>query len=315
MATVVVDHNGTADTLRCLRSLESPGIAAHRVIVVDNGSSPSPLPEIEARHPDVVTRRSEDNLGFAGGGNLGIAAARDLGAAYVFLLNNDATIDPRTLPLLVEHLEADERVGAVGPAVLYDSADDRVWSAGDRLRPWVGLIEHPFLGRPAGELPPDPFDAMLLSGCALLIRASVFDRVGMLPEEYFLYGEDVDFCLRARAAGWSLRVVPSARVRHRVSASVAADSPRQHYYLERNHLRLFRRHLRPWHWPGAIACILARAFGREAISALRHGKPFRATMSAIGRGVFDGFAGRSGPAPDAIAKSGRSRAQAESASR
>ena len=200
VTTVVVNWNGLDDTRRCLESLQRLDYPEFSVVLVDNGSTERMPVEL----PGVELIRSDHNRGFAGGANLGIGRALEGNAAYVWLLNNDTEVEPRTLSALVATAEADPRVGVVG-GVLPDA-----WGGGS-IDPWTGVSKPATSSR-------DRLD--YITGACMLIRSAVFDEVGLLDDSYFFYYEDADFCVRARAAGWRLAVAPDARLGHRGSASV-----------------------------------------------------------------------------------------------
>jgi len=211
VAVVVVNWNGWPDTLACLRSLaalEPPGCA--HTIVVDNGSADDSVERIAAEFPGVDVVRSADNLGFAGGANLGIRRALKLGVDFVWLLNNDATVEPDTLRALLAEAD-DRRVGIVGGVLVDPEEPDRVlaWGGG-----FVGPLGTTTALDGPGRLPD------YVEGSSMLVRTALLERVGLFDEAFFFYYEDADLCRRAREAGWRIAVAPSARVAHAVGASV-----------------------------------------------------------------------------------------------
>src|SRR5690606_29247051 len=133
-----------------------------------------------------------------------------------------------------------------------------------------------------------------VSGCAMLVRREVFDAVGLLDEPYFYGFEDLEFCLRARAAGFATAVVPGAVVSHRGQASMGAGSPQRLYFAVRNHLRLARR-VGPQTWPVRTARAAAILGWTMAFAVVRSGVPVVSGLRAIARGVRDHRAGRYGP--------------------
>ena len=213
VAVVVVNWNGWRDTLACLRSLAAlePGCA--HTIVVDNGSTDDSVERIAAEFPGVDVVRSADNLGFAGGANLGIRRALKLGVDFVWLLNNDATVEPDTLRALLAEAD-DRRVGIVGGVLVDPEEPDRVlaWGGG-----FVGPLGTTTALDGPGRLPD------YVEGSSMLVRTALLERVGLFDEAFFFYYEDADLCRRAREAGWRIAVAPGARVAHAVGASVSRD--------------------------------------------------------------------------------------------
>jgi len=229
VGVVVLDFGRPDEAERAARSARASGPDV-RVLIVENGASGRGAGAREAGMPRLSLR---DNLGFAGGMNAGIAQLLAEGCDRVLLLNNDAVLEPGCLSLLVAALE-DPSVGAVGPLIL--RADDgRVESRGLRVDLRQGQVRLEGAGTAADEGAPASVDA--LSGAVLMTTATAFGRVGPLDPEYFFSFEDVDWCVRARRAGFELLVVPAARARHVGSLTIGRRSPGRLYFAARNHLR------------------------------------------------------------------------------
>jgi GT2 family glycosyltransferase len=211
VGVVVLNYRGADDTLRCLGSLAAAGID-EGVVVVDNASDDGSVEAIGEAFPTMTLVVNEDNLGFAAGCDRGIACCLEDGAEFVWVLNNDTTVEPATLPALLV-AAADPRAGAVG-AVIYDMAEtERVltWGGG-RVGRWTGFTRD-------ARGPGDRLD--YLTGASLLLRATALDDVGSFDPRYFFTWEDVDLGLRLRRGGWRLVVAPDARVWHRWGGSAA----------------------------------------------------------------------------------------------
>src|SRR5260221_2161884 len=231
VGVVVLDRGRPEDAAAaagsCLDLTLSP-----RVLVVENGPGPEvALPE------GVDLLRLAENRGYAAGMNAGIAALRAEGCDRILLLNNDATLEPGALRKMAEAFDA-PRVAAVGPVVLRAS-DRQVESRGaefDLVRGRFRLLDH-------GKAPPGEglVAADILSGVALMVRVSALDTIGPLDEAYFHSFEDVDWCLRARDAGFHLGVALGARVRHAGGRTLGVQSPDRLYYAVRNHLWVAER--------------------------------------------------------------------------
>lgn len=285
---VILNWNGSADTLACLESLERDA-GAIRAIVVDNGSRSDDVARVADRLAGLEWAelvRNDTNIGFAEGSNVGIRRALELGARYVMLLNNDTEVEPGALGTLVERLEAEPRVGAVSPLVL-DAAGERIWAAGGVRACREVVCRLGLTGLAVRDAPIEPFEADALIGCALVARRELLESVGSLDPEYFAYVEDVDFSIRARRAGWRLEVVPAARVRHKVSASSGGGyTPLRSYLMGRGTALFVRRRadlLQRIGFALAAPLGLAAAFAREAP---------RGNARAVGaklRGYVDGL--------------------------
>lgn len=243
---VVLNWNGATDTLAALDSLARcrmpEGWTLHP-LVVDNGSHDGSPDRIAATRPDVELLRLPENLRFAGGNNPGIARALERGAAAVMLLNNDVEADPGLLERLLVALEQ-ERGGAASPLIYFGPPTDRIWYAGGRLVVAAGHASHRGLRtRDLGQYR-EVERTGYLTGCCLVAPAATWRAVGALDERYFIYAEDADWSLRARAAGLDLLFVPGALLWHKVSSSAGEASAWKIYQRLRANLTLFSTHAR-----------------------------------------------------------------------
>ncbi len=264
-------------------------------MLVDNGSQDDCRDVVASQQPQVRVVRLERNVGYAGGCNAGVAAALAEGAAKLLILNNDATIEADTLPALLraarEHPDA-----ILAPKILYADGSEKVWSAGGRIS--GPLLRNEHVGKN------DPSNAHTVAqvvpwatGCALFFSADCYRHVGPLDESYFLYLEDVDWCLTASARGVKTWFVPDAVVYHEVSRTLKssewADDVR--YYAYRNGYRLAFQHGNLTTRPVVIAdalWTLTKAGIRSATSrAHRHDRHYHVRTHA----VIDFLKGRSGP--------------------
>jgi GT2 family glycosyltransferase len=244
VVAVVLTWNGREDTLACLASLEAAPDRPDAIVLVDNGSSDGTADAVRERFPDVELVRSEENLGFAGGNNLGLERAGELGADHVLVLNNDAEVEPGGVQALVEEAARRPDAASLGSKILFAEPPDLIWFAGARFDPRAG-----YNGRQLGYRERDDgrYDAVhetdRACGAAMLVPRAVLDAVGGFDEELFLYSEDVEWSLRARRAGYRHYVVPASVVRHRVSAAGGGESsPLTLYYGLRNTLVVCERY-------------------------------------------------------------------------
>jgi GT2 family glycosyltransferase len=249
---VIVNWNGKKDTLNCLSSLEKikKQNADLHVIVVDNGSADDSVASIRKQYPRVTVIPTGKNLGFTGGNNAGITYALGHGAEYVWLLNNDTFVDPHVLDILKAF--RDPGVGICGSKIYFapghefhlsrynQNEQGRVfWYAGG-LVDWDNMYAS---HRGVDEVDRGQYDSeeetLFVTGCSMMIRRNVFERIGMLDDRYYLYLEDLDFCLRAKKAGFTLRYVPTSVLWHvNAGSSARPGNPLQQYYQTRNRLLL-----------------------------------------------------------------------------
>ncbi len=259
VSIVVVHYEQTKYTLNCLQSLSemtSPDFR-YQILLVDNGSTrPFKLPQRLSKLP-LVLLRSDSNLGFTGGNNLGIHQAIErFNSQYVLLLNNDTTVAKDAVTKLYRALSQDSSAGIAGPMIYFTrdrefhrssyKTQDKgkvVWYAGGCID-WTSLS---CFHRGVDEINRGQFDHLTTSdfvtGCAMLIKREVLEKVGFLDKKYFVYYEDADFSLRTRGVGYRILFVPQAEVWHsNAGSSGGSGSQLQVYYQERNRLLLASRH-------------------------------------------------------------------------
>lgn len=213
---IVLQYNNSKDTINCLDSLRQLKYRHFKVAVIDNASQEAEKNVVRNyinrnSQAGVILLENRENLGYAGGNNVGIKYALSEGADYVFILNNDTTIEPDALDKLVGAAEEDPLVGAAGPAI---KESDRTVFYGkiSWLKP---ELKH-------SAVPPATFHLKFkeyLVGAGMLIKRSVLEKIEGFDEVYFLYFEDADFSRRAQLAGYKLKVAPEAVIHHQVSSS------------------------------------------------------------------------------------------------
>jgi hypothetical protein len=191
-----------------------------RLLLVDNGSSDGSAAAARKAFPDVEVLETGSNLRFAGGNNAGMRLALSSGADFLILLNNDTLVDPGFVSRLMERMQQDLRCSIVAPKILYAGEPDRLWFAGGAVSLWSGTMRHIGIRETDRGQHDSPLEIDYASGCCLMIRRSIVERIGMLDETYRMYGEDTDWCMRARRAGYTVWYEPSAKIWHRVSVSV-----------------------------------------------------------------------------------------------
>lgn len=241
VSIIIINWNGKEDTLECLKSLQKLNYTNYEIIVVDNGSKDGSQKAIKTMYPSINLIETGQNLGFAEGNNVGIKYALEKKAQYIFLLNNDTIIAPDTLSHLITFAESDQLIGIVGPKILFYDIPNKIWFAGGKIDIRKGVIH---VG--INEIDNGKYDKIIesdyITGCAMLIKSTIFSNIGMLKSEYFLLFEETDLCLRAKKAGYKIFYVPDGKVWHKCSTSFGGIcSPLWIYYYARNNL-LFIKH-------------------------------------------------------------------------
>ena len=246
LAAVVLNFRTPGDTFLATRSLLHSARVPDDVIVVDNDSSPAGAEALEAIRSRVTYIRTGVNLGFSGGMNAGIEQALARGADRVLLVNSDVIVAPDCIGRLELALDATSStgrvVGVAGPVVLARHAPDRVVSAGMNYNARTGRMRHRGVGTSTtNSVTGFAGTVAAVSGSVMLVTRETFETVGLLDPDYFYSFEDLDFCLRARAAGFTSVIVGGAVAFHEGSQSIGARSTRRLYFGARNHLLLSHR--------------------------------------------------------------------------
>jgi GT2 family glycosyltransferase len=287
---VVANWNGGEENVECVSSLLEQGLAPADVVFVDNGSTDGSLDLVRRRFPGVTVIANRTNLGFGEASNQGARAALERGADGVFFVNNDVVLPAGTLEQLVVALQGSRELGIVGPRVLYKSDPARIWCAGGMLT-WrqnlSTLLGHKELDGPRWR---ESRAVDYVAGCALLARRAVFERVGFFDAQFFAYMEDVDFCLRAKEAGFGVVLVGDARALHSTSSATGGGyNPRRKYMMGVNSIWFLKRHARAAQWLRFIAYdVLSLPF--LWLSGLFQGRSRSVLAKAVG--IVDGLRGK-----------------------
>jgi GT2 family glycosyltransferase len=291
---VILNWRRPAAILACLESVGGLAYPDYRVIVVDNGSNNGSTERIRRAFPTVALIENGRNLGFAAGCNVGLREALRQGAAYVLLLNDDTEIAPDALTRLVAAGESETGIGVLGPRIAYYDRPELIWSQGGLVDRY-GAASHPGADERADRPAEAALDVDYVSGCALLAKRHVVERVGLLDERFFAYYEEAAWCARVRRAGYRVVVVPAARVWHKVSADQRGQSALYLYLMTRNRLLYLRS-------VGASIGVQTRTSLELLRTALswslrRRHRARRPLAPAVLRGLGDALRGRYGPPP------------------
>lgn len=283
ISVISVNYNGFAVTATMIDSLRRHVTTPTEIIVVDNGSERDEAAILRERYPDITVLRSAENLGFAGGNNLGIRAAA---GDCLLLLNNDTEVADDTLHHLCDTLDADPAIGAVCPKIRFHEPPQAIQFAGytplTRITLRNALIG---FGEPDSGRFDTPHDTPYAHGAAMMVRREAIERAGMMPEEYFLYYEELDWSVRIREAGYRIAYDPRATVFHKESATTGRQSPLRSYYLTRNRLLFARRNRRGTERRLSILYQLGVALPKSVAAALLCGR--RDLAAAVLRGGRD----------------------------
>lgn len=246
VSIITVNYNQPAVTEALFQSIKANNdYAAIELIVVDNASQYNPVPEWKLKYPEYTFIRSDKNLGFAGGNNLGIKQAK---GDYLFFINNDTEVTPGLIRNLVEELECNEKVGIISPKIHYFDQPGMLQYAG-----YTPMNFFTCRNACIGQFQEDKgqYDAQLIDtgyahGAAMMVRRSAIEKAGLMAENYFLYYEELDWCERIKRQGYSISVHPKALIYHKESMSVGKKSFLKEYFMNRNRILFMRRNASAW---------------------------------------------------------------------
>jgi GT2 family glycosyltransferase len=241
VSIVTINYNQSVATCDMLESLVVCNYPNLEIFVVDNASPTDQSEIIKQKFPSVIFIQSKVNLGFAGGNNL---ALRQATGDYIYLINNDTIIPQGNIECLVKTLDSDPFIGMVCPKIMFQTSPKTIQFAG-----YTDMSKYTFRNRCIGYGEPDNGqhdrirDTAFAHGAAMMLKREVFDRIGLMNEEYFLYYEETDWSIRIRNAGYRIVYTPDTYILHKESLSTGKDSPLQTYYLNRNRTLFIRRNM------------------------------------------------------------------------
>ncbi|MCE5307544.1 MAG: glycosyltransferase family 2 protein [Acidobacteriales bacterium] len=284
ITALILNTNRREDTLACLASLVIGTYKNLRIILLDNNSTDGTVEAVEERFPDVNVLKLKENRGYAGNNNVGIGAAINGGADWLFVLNEDTVVDSDCVARLAAAGESDPTIGIVGPTVYHHNEPNIIQSAGGIIGPyWESLHLNRDEPNLSHNLEPRPVD--WISGCGIMVRRQVVEDVGAIDERYFYYWEETEWCIRARRAGWRILHVPAAKLWHKGVQRDYRPPASVTYYATRNRLLTLAKHRAPLTvWIGAGAQIV-RTLTSWAIRP--RWKCMTAHRHAMWRGVVD----------------------------
>ena len=244
VSVITVNYKQAAITCALLDSIDKNTYKNLEVIVVDNGSEKDCTVDFKRHYPSVKMLISQDNLGFAGGNNLGIKVAK---GDYIFLVNNDTEWTDGLVESLLKRFETDATIGVVSPKIRYHHTPDMIQFAGfTEINPLTGRNET--VGKNEKDMGQHdtPYPTPYAHGAAMMLKREVLKKAGLMPENYFLYYEELDWCHQIKQAGYTLWYEPEGLIYHKESASVGKLSTLKLHYLTRNRLLFMRRNIKGW---------------------------------------------------------------------
>ncbi len=288
VSIVVLNYKRPGDTIECLASLKKLDYPNFNIIVVDNDSKDDSIERIKQWVEDnslsfieynahkiesevntdkenesqLIIIKSGENIGYAGGNNVGIKyALLKEEYNYIWLLNNDTVVDKDALSYLVRESEKEKKIGVAGSRwMYYDKPDEIQLMGGSKLMPFLGRTKQ--LVEDAKSVKESNITPDYIGGASFLIRTETIRDVGLLDEDYFLYWEDADWCERIRRAGWKLKFVYESVIYHKGGASTVNKSPLTDYYGTRNSIVFIRKYYKQFIISTLISVVLGRVICR-----------------------------------------------------
>ncbi len=238
---LILNWNKPLDTIECIDSCLKLDYDNYEILLVDNHSEDDSVAQLKNRYPKIHLVVNSENLGYAGGNDVGLQYALKQNADFILILNNDTVLDPQMLSLLVQAAKDHPKAGLLAPKVLYYDDPSLINSLGTsmdwfRMRPYLGECHRKDTGNYDPILHKD-----ILVGCALLVPKKTIERIGIIDEKFFLFHEEADWCFRSLRAGFENLVVPKAVIYHKASKTMREFSSTTHYYSTRNFLYMARR--------------------------------------------------------------------------
>jgi len=281
VSIISINYKQASVTCEMLASMRQVTYPQYEVIVVDNASPDEEVLPIAELFPEVQLIRSPENLGFAGGNNLGIAAAK---GKYLLFLNNDTEVEPGFLEPLVALFESNPAVGIASPKIIFYGTDNVIQYAGcGGINPWTGRsVTYGLMEKDQGQHNISSTTA-LIHGAAMMVPMEVIRKVGLMPELYFLYYEELDWCEMIKRAGYQSHYVAESTVYHKESASVGQGSVMRTYYMYRNRLLFIRRNSTGVRfWSGALFFLFVAMPKQALLFAIRFEQTY---VRALWRGL------------------------------
>ncbi|MEQ8470499.1 MAG: glycosyltransferase family 2 protein [Marinoscillum sp.] len=239
VSIIALNYNQLGVTLEFLESTKSLTYPNYEIILVDNNSNEDPTEIISEKFPEVKLIVTDKNLGFTGGNNVGIAAAN---GDYYFIVNNDTEVTPDLLERLLEPFEEDPNIGMVSPKIRYHVEPEVIQYAGfNKINPFTG--RNSTVGqkeKDTGQYDKSGY-THYAHGAAMMVPREVVNKVGPLPDIFFIYYEELDWSAHIIRAGYQIYYQSKALIFHKESITVGKDSPFKAYYHNRNRILFMRR--------------------------------------------------------------------------
>ena len=300
VGVVICNYNKEQDVLACIQSVLENRYTDYHLYVVDNASTDRSVELIKDSFKNVSPDRltllvNSENLGGSGGFNTGLRACLAAGHPYLMCVDNDALLDENCIKALKDFLQEHDNVGIAAAKIYHTSMPDIVQQFGSYIDWDNYCVDSTYLNHPEDNSMPEVVYSDAVPACALMIKRSVVDRIGIMPEENFLYWDDTEWCIRCKEAGFAVASVASAQALHAMGARKEVTNTFPTYYAWRNQLVFFLNHLKESQLEDFAECFLSSAFD-VIYSGLYRKEPNKSkTVMAALDDALHGIMGKAGP--------------------
>lgn len=244
---VILNYNGWRDTVECVESFYKQVSTTHyqyTIVIIDNKSTDDSFNKLEELLPTAILIESDFNGGYAYGNNIGIRYAMEHNADYICILNNDTVLVEDFFQECITVLRSDNTIAFVGPTLI-NYSDDLVQSTGGNVSFFKGKTYKWNEGKDFHTIPKSHVKTDIIFGAAMVFRTDLLKDLGIIPENYFLFYEETEWCYKARKLGYTNIYITEKRIRHKGSASLVNLNDMQTYLMERNRVLFIKRNGTP----------------------------------------------------------------------
>jgi len=238
---IILNYKGLEDTIECIASVKKISYTNFSCVIVDNNSEDNSYEKLNNMFPEYKVIQSLENNGYASGNNLGIKYALQEGAEYVCILNNDVIVDPDFLTILIKYMKENNTVGITGPGIFEYFHPAIIQSTGATINLYKGAVPILNGGMVAEKISNDNILCDYVGGACLVIKRETLEKIDLIPECYFLFFEETEWCLKAKKNNYDVVCVPQAKIFHKGSASINKISGLSEYYFSRNQVLFEKR--------------------------------------------------------------------------
>jgi len=229
------------ETIECIDSVFNITYPNFQIIVVDNNSNDNSVEILKQKYPMLYIIDNKNNFGYANGNNQGIKYALQQGAKYICILNNDVIVEKNFLEPLINRFDLDKSIGIVGPCICEYLNQNLIQAMGANINLFTGLTQPKYKKKEYKNIKNNDITVDYLGGACFVVKSEVFNKIGLIPENYFLFFEETEFCLKALRNKFKLMCVSESKVYHKGSATISKFQGLSYFFLNKNRIVFMRR--------------------------------------------------------------------------